>query len=66
VVVVDSAAKRDGRVIEEIGSYDPTQQPAVFSLNEESVIKWLKVGAQPTETVKSLITKAELYQKLAQ
>lgn len=66
VVVTDSANKRDGRMIAELGFYDPTRQPAEFKINEEIAIQWLKNGAQPSETVKALLTKAEVYQKLAQ
>jgi small subunit ribosomal protein S16 len=66
VVVVNSADKRDGRVIEEIGFYDPTREPAEVRINEDSAIQWLKNGAQPSDTVKALLTKAEVYQKLAQ
>lgn len=64
VVVVDSANKRDGRVIAEIGQYDPTQQPANVVIDEETAIHWLKNGAQPTDTVKALLTKTEVYAKL--
>ena len=66
VVVTDSANKRDGRMIAELGFYDPTREPAEFKIDEEIAIKWLKNGAQPSDTVKALLTKAEVYQKLAQ
>ena len=52
IVVADS---RDGRFIEELGTYDPNQDPSVFNLKEESVKKWLANGAQPTETVGKLL-----------
>lgn len=55
IVVADSRAPRDGRFIEEIGTYDPNQEPSVFNVNEESVKKWLADGAQPTETVGKLL-----------
>ena len=57
VVVADSRYPRDGRFIEEIGDYDPMKTPAELQLDNEKVEKWLKNGAQPTETVKSLIAK---------
>ena len=55
IVVADSRAPRDGRFIEEVGTYDPNQDPSVFNLKEESVKKWLANGAQPTETVGKLL-----------
>jgi small subunit ribosomal protein S16 len=51
IVVSDSRSPRDGRFIEEIGTYDPTQNPSAFNVNEEVAKKWLANGAQPTETV---------------
>ena len=57
VVVADSRYPRNGRFIEEIGYYDPMKTPAESKLDEEKAQKWLKNGAQPTETVKSLIAK---------
>ena len=57
VVVADSRYPRNGRFIEEIGYYDPMKNPAEIKLDNEKVQKWLKNGAQPTETVKSLIAK---------
>ena len=55
IVVADSRAPRDGRFIEEVGTYDPNQDPSIFDLKEESVKKWLANGAQPTETVGKLL-----------
>ena len=57
VVVADSRYPRNGRFTEEIGYYDPMKTPAEIKLDNEKVEKWLKNGAQPTETVKSLIAK---------
>ena len=51
IVVADSRSPRDGRFIEEIGTYNPNVQPSAFSVNEEAAKKWLATGAQPTETV---------------
>ena len=55
IVVADSRAPRDGRFIEEIGTYDPNQNPSVFKVDEEATKKWLSTGAQPTETVGKLL-----------
>ncbi len=58
IVVADSRSPRDGKFIDEIGTYDPTKQPSAFQINEESAKKWLSNGAQPTETVAKLLKKA--------
>ena len=58
VIVADSRAPRDGRFIEEIGTYDPNQDPSVFNIDEEAAKKWLANGAQPTETVGKLFKLA--------
>ena len=55
VVVADSRYPRDGRFIEEIGYYDPTNEPAVVNINKEKAEEWIKKGAQPTDTVKRLL-----------
>lgn len=55
VVVADSRKKRDGRVIEEIGKYHPTEDPSVIDIDRERVQYWLGVGAQPTEPVLALL-----------
>ncbi len=57
IVVADSRSPRDGRFIEEIGTYDPTKTPIVFSVDEDKAKQWLSNGAQPTETVKALLKK---------
>ena len=58
-VVVDvSRIARDGKVIYEIGQYDPNQEPSMFKVDEEAAKKWLASGAQPTETVEKLFKKA--------
>ncbi len=51
IVVADARSPRDGRFIEEIGTYDPNQDPSKFTVNEEAAKKWLSNGAQPTDTV---------------
>lgn len=58
VVVADSRFPRDGRFIEEVGTYNPLVDPAEFHVDMEKVEKWIKNGAQLTETVKSLIKRA--------
>ena len=57
IIVADSSSPRDGRFIEELGYYDPMTNPATVKLDSEKVEKWLATGAQPTETVKSILTK---------
>ena len=58
IVAADSRSPRDGRFIEEIGTYDPNQEPAEVHVNEELAQKWLANGAQPTETVARLFKNA--------
>ncbi len=58
VVVADARAPRDGRFIEEIGTYDPNVEPSAIQINEELAKKWLANGAQPTETVGRLFKTA--------
>lgn len=58
IVVSDSRSPRDGKFIEEIGTYDPTQEPSALKVNEEAAQKWLSNGAQPTETVGKLFKNA--------
>lgn len=57
VVVADSRYPRDGRFIEEIGTYDPMKEPSVITIDKDKVAEWIKKGAQPTDTVKSLIKR---------
>ena len=58
VIVADSRSPRDGRFIEEIGYYNPLTNPAEIKIDAEKAQTWLKNGAQPTETVKSLLKKS--------
>jgi small subunit ribosomal protein S16 len=58
VVVADSRYPRDGRFIEEIGYYDPTKEPSVIKIDGEKAKNWIGKGAQPTDTVKSLLKKS--------
>lgn len=58
VVVADSRSPRDGKFIDEIGTYDPNQDPSVFKFDEEKAKQWLANGAKPTETVGKLLKQA--------
>ncbi len=66
LVVADSRSKRDGRYLEIIGSYDPTKEPTEIKIDEERALDWLSKGAQPTDTVKNLLTKKGIYSKARQ
>jgi ribosomal protein S16 len=57
IVVADSRFPRDGRFIEEIGYYNPLEEPSVVKVDAEKAKKWIANGAQPTDTVKSLFKK---------
>ncbi|MBQ7312730.1 MAG: 30S ribosomal protein S16, partial [Clostridia bacterium] len=58
IIVADSRSPRDGRFIEEVGYYNPMTNPAEIKVDAEKAQKWLDNGAQPTETVKSILTKS--------
>lgn len=58
IVVTDSRSPRDGRFVDHVGTYDPATDPPKVSLRREQTDKWLKAGAQPSETVKKLIKLA--------
>ena len=60
VVVADSRYPRDGRFIEEIGTYDPTKDPAAVKIDVDKAKKWIANGAQPTDTVKALLKKEQI------
>ncbi len=60
IVVADSRSPRDGRCIEEIGAYDPLADPATVTVDAEKARAWIKNGAQPTDTVKALLKKANV------
>lgn len=60
IVVADSRFPRNGRFIEELGYYDPTQEPNVVKIDSEKVQKWLDNGAQPTDTVRAILKKEEI------
>ena len=63
IVVADSRAPRDGRFIEEVGFYNPLSDTDSVKLDEEKVFAWLQKGAQPSDTVRSLLSKAGLMKK---
>ncbi len=58
IVVADSRSPRDGRFIEEIGTYDPNSDPSVIKVDEEAAKKWFASGAQPTERVEKILKQA--------
>ena len=58
IVVADSKSPRDGKIIEQIGTYNPMTNPATIVVDKEKVEKWVKNGAKPTESVKALLEKA--------
>ena len=58
IIVADSKSPRDGRFIEEIGTYNPNTDPSTFNVNEEAAKKWLANGAQPTEVVTKIFKLA--------
>lgn len=58
VVAADARKPRDGRYLEIVGVYDPTKEPTYVNIDSEKALKWLQSGAQPTETVKNLFSKA--------
>ena len=60
IIVADSRSPRDGRCIEEIGTYDPLTEPATIAVDAEKAQQWIKKGAQPTDTVKALLKKANV------
>ena len=64
IVVADARARRDGRFIEKLGTYNPITNPATIELNVDSAVKWLNNGAQPTDTAKAILSyKGALYKK---
>ena len=65
MVVADSRSPRDGRFIEMVGHYNPFVDPPQITVNEERVQQWLTWGAQPTETVKALLARVGVWQKVA-
>lgn len=63
IVIADARAPRDGRFIEKIGTYNPNTNPAAVDLNFERALHWVLVGAQPTDTVRNLLSREGVYMK---
>ena len=65
VVVADINSKRDGRIVERIGNYNPLEEPEQFKIEEARALHWLSVGAQPSDAVRRLLEKQGTYARLA-
>ena len=63
IVVADSRSPRDGRFIETVGTYNPLIEPAEVKLEEEQIMQWLNNGAQPSDTVRNILSKAGVMKK---
>ena len=63
IVAVDSRTKRDGRFIDAVGSYNPRTNPMTITLREDRIFHWLERGAQPTDTVKNLLSRKGVWLK---
>lgn len=66
IVVSDRRTSRDGRFIEQVGTYDPKKDPVEVRFKEEKAIQWLRKGAQPTPTVRQLLIRSGVSKKLAE
>ena len=66
IVAADSRSPRDGRFIETVGTYNPLTNPSETKIDEELVMKWLRNGATPTDTVRNLLSKAGIMKKFAE
>ena len=64
LVVADSRSPRDGRFIEQLGTYDPMKDPAEIKVDDERALHWLKNGAQPSDTARGILRKAGVLDKL--
>ena len=63
IIAADSRSPRDGRFLESVGTYDPIKKDENVTVDEEKVLKWLNNGAQPTDTVKSILTQTGVWAK---
>ncbi|MBV7389595.1 30S ribosomal protein S16 [Enterococcus sp. ALS3] len=63
IVVADSRSPRDGRFIETVGTYNPLKKPAEVVLKEEDILNWLQKGAQPSDTVRNILSTEGIMQK---
>lgn len=66
VVVADERSPRDGRFIENIGTYDSTKQPAQINIDAQKALEWMQKGAQPTDTVRSLFSQEGIMKQFAE
>lgn len=66
IVVADSRSPRDGRIIEQIGTYNPVSEPKAIEIDEELALKWLGNGAQPSDTVRNLFSGQGIMEKFHQ
>lgn len=66
IVAADSKSPRDGRFLEVVGTYDPIKSDAPVAVNEEKALYWLGVGALPTDTVRSILSKQGIMKKFAE
>ena len=66
VMVADSRTSRDGRFLESLGTYDPRKRPIGLTVDADKALDWLKRGAQPTDTVRQLLSKAGVMRRLAE
>ncbi len=64
IVVADSRSPRDGRFISEVGTYNPLTTPASVTLDKDAIKEWIKKGAQPTDTVRSLLKKNGILEEM--
>jgi len=65
IVVTDSRTARDGREIEVLGNYDPKKNPALVNIDENKILEWLNKGAQPSDTVRNILSKNGIMAKFA-
>lgn len=65
VVAIDSRVRRDGRPIEVIGTYNPTKEPAIVNIDSEKALKWLNQGAQPSDTVRTMLSNEGIMKQYA-
>lgn len=63
IVIADVRSRRDGRFIENVGTYDPNQNPAAVKFEEGKALEWLGKGAQPTDTVKQILKQQGIWEK---
>jgi small subunit ribosomal protein S16 len=62
-VIADSRAKKEGRIVEQVGSYNQVNEPPTLKINEEKVLRWLKTGATPSQSVREILKRAGIWKK---